>query len=205
MRDRDGLLNLAMANFGAKPLQSFDEESPGGRAARLVYGSIVDTCLGFYPWSFSRRTVALDQIDETPINGWSSVFLLPAGALSLPHSVLRDPRRPDEPLKEWTVEDGRLFANDVPLWAVCSFRSDPESWSPVFFTAVSYALSAALAVPISGNASGVVETMRGLAFGSPSENMRGGFMGQAIMADARNQPSRTLSLGASPLISARVR
>ncbi|SEK37337.1 hypothetical protein SAMN04515666_101352 [Bosea lupini] len=199
MRDKLGLVNAAMAAFGATPLQSLDAETPAGRAADLAYDATVDAMLGFYPWSFARMTVPLTQLADEPVNGWAHKYLLPSNRLSLPHRILANPRDPDRTLKAWAIEAGHLYADAEPLWGVFSFRVDPEDWSPVFYQAVIYALAAALVVPISGNATGAVETMRALAFGTPGENMRGGFMGQAMQADARNQPSRALGFDDNPL------
>jgi hypothetical protein len=73
-----------------------------------------------------------------------------------------------------------------------------------FRMGLAYALAAALVVPSSGNAEATRDIMRREAFGTPGENMRGGWMGQAIQENSRNQPSRRLAFGASPLVNARV-
>lgn len=203
MRDKYGLVNSAIGAFGGKPLQHLDAENPSGRAVQLNYDSIVDACLGFYPWSFAKMTKLLSRLDETPENGYAYAYQMPGHRLSLPVKVLRSPRRPDEPYKDWTVEGGTLYADAEPLWGVFTFRVDPADWPPVFATAVTYALASALVIPISGNATGVADAMRVLAFGTPAENMRGGWMGQAITADARNQPSRSVALSDNPLADAR--
>lgn len=203
MRDKLGLINSALAAFAATPLQAVSSDTPAGQAADLAYESTVDACLGCYPWSFAKKTVPLARLDETPVNGYPFVFQMPSERLSLPLKLLRDPRDPDTPYKSWTVEGGQVFADDEPLWGVFVFRVDPEDWPPVFVQAVIYALAAALVVPISGNPGDNAEAMRRLAFGTQAENMRGGWLGQAMQADARNQPSRVLGLNDNPLASLR--
>ncbi len=199
MRDKIGLINSSLAAFGATPLQSLGAESPAGRAADLSYQLIVDACLGAYPWSFGKMTVPLARLNEEPVNGYRYAFQMPSNRLSLPVKLLANPRRQNDPYKDWTVEGGTLFADLDVLWGVFSFRVDPEDWPPVFALAVTYALAAGLVVPISGNASGIADSMRALAFGTPTENMRGGWLGQAMQADARNQPSQVLGFSDNPL------
>lgn len=203
MRDKIGLINSAIAAFGGTPLQSLGAETPAGRAADLAYDATVDACLGFYPWSFGKMTKPLTRIDEEPVNGWAYQFQMPSNRLSLPQRLLQNPREPDRPLKEWAVEGGRVFTDVEHVWGVFSFRVPPEDWPPVFYQAVIFMLASVLVVPISGNASGVIEAMRVMAVGTANENMRGGWMGQAMQADARNQPSRTVSLADNPLANIR--
>lgn len=203
MRDKLGLINAALAAFGATPLQGLSAETPAARAAELGYDATVQAMLGVYPWSFAKMTQKLQRLDEQPDNGYEFAFQLPANRLSLPLKVLADPRR-DAPYKEWVIESGKLFADLEDLWGVFVMNVDPQDWPPVFAQAVIYALAASLVVPISGNSGGIADSMRALAFGSAAENQRGGWLGQAMQADARNQPSRTIGLDDNPLAMERM-
>ena len=185
------IANLALASFGALPIQSFDQSVPPGPAVALRYREVIDGLLCETPWSFTRQTVQLVAVaeaspDSDPFlaSGFQFAFALPPNLLGLPSGYLATPRRHGTPYKDVEVQNQTVYANRSPLWAVANLRVDPTYWPPYFTTAAVACLAAELIMPVSGN-SGLLEAKQQ----------------EAKLADSRNQGSKVLS--GNPLIDCR--
>lgn len=207
--DDIALANRALASFGAGAIQTFGDSVPPGPAVALVYESVILGLLSEYPWSFTKKTERLSRVvDETPdesgylMSGWRYAYGLPANLLANPDKYLRDPRRQDWPVNQFEVQDGRVYCNEQTLYAVVRYRPDASVWPPYFVTAAIACLAAELVMPTSGN-SGLLEAKQLEAWGTPQEFRRGGKLGIAKLADARNIGNSKLP--PDPLTTARLR
>lgn len=79
-------------------------------------------------------------------------------------------------------------------------RPDEDNWPAYFQGFVVYALASVFANPITQD-SGLAQEMRGIAFGSPADNGRGGMFGMAMATDSQLKPSSVIV--DSPIIEAR--
>lgn len=190
--DHRTIVNAALARIGASPLGSLTAETAKARQVSAVYYDTIDALLA-KDWSFNGKTYALDAVpadaahdyvaaDATYKTGWRYAFYLPGDRLSLPRRVLTDPRRPDDPLRDFLIEQDVLYADRTPLWAAVSVRADPAAWPAEFRLAAIVAAAAALCVPMSHDKD-LAEALRGEAFGSPQEGGAGGLFGRALTAD----------------------
>ena len=201
------ICNQALASFGARPIQTFDDTTPAGSTCRLKYQEVIDGLLSEHPWSFTRQIVQLQELAEDApdlsgflASGWRHAYALPPDLLAAPSAYLRDPSLADFPERRFQVMGQSVYLDVTPVWAVCRVRVDPAFWPPYFTSAAVACLSAELVMPISGNA-GFLAAKQQEAWGSPSEGRRGGKLGVARSADARDAGNRVLM--ANPLVDAR--
>ena len=194
------ICNRALARIGAAPIMSLDDDTDLSRQVEAVFDDVVESCFAAWRWRWAAMTHALQQIDGTPLNGWAYAYAVPAAALGEPLRVMADPRRTDAPLRAFQCEGRQVFADHQPLWGVFITRHAPDLWPPLFRAGVVTWLAAHLAVPVTHD-SGLAETLRQEAVGSPAEGMRGGLIGRAIALDAA--AATTAPLGADdPLTGA---
>lgn len=132
LTDDDRLvINNALARIGAGEVISLDDDSDLAHQALAIYSDRIDALLGLYDWSFAGKTYKLDAIakiaendyiaaDKTFMTGWREAYALPGTRLGPPRRVLTNPRRPDDPLRDFFVQEGRIYADRSPLWAEVS-------------------------------------------------------------------------------------
>lgn len=198
------IVNAACAMLAVEPLQSLDDELPGGKAVQLLYRPVVDFCMTLAPWSFARRTRQCSRIaSETSALGFAFVHQLPSDRIGLPDRLIVEyGDRTGRTLQAFDYDDnGRVHSDAEIVWAQYTARVAPNLWHPAFVTAVIHAVAAAFAEPLTGN-SGLQEALHAKAFGTPSESWRGGVMRAALQADSRATPARTLPAWSNPLRNA---
>lgn len=187
---REDIINQALVVLGEAPLQSFDEETPISQSVSLLYGLTLNS-LFQAEWHFSRVNLQLSQVSETPLNGFKYAYELPNDMIAgTAHKALQNLSSPHNLLRDYTISGNRLYASYGPVYLQYNALKEPEQWPPLFYQLVVYALAAALAVPITGSTS-LSEHFRGLAFGTPSQNGRGGLFAQAMDADCRQADTPT--------------
>lgn len=185
------IVNAACALFGEDPPGSFDDDVTGAGPVSLLYEQLVDFNLGIYLFSFSKQLFALSVNDAVaaPKSGFKFVFDLPPQALELPIYVTDNVKSPDARFGRYVLLDGQVHADANPLFAMCRYRPEPVKWSPTFRAATITALASKLCLAMAHdrNLSGELHAE---AYGSPSDNYRGGQLGAAIRADAYSTPPR---------------
>jgi hypothetical protein len=193
------IANRACAMIGQDPLQSLDDEVPGGQKASLIYDSLLDFCLALVPWSFSRDTVELNRLPDAPLlegqpqpfeNGYRYCFVIPRGYKIKPNRLLRS-KDPEDVLQRFEFEGDKLYCDDTRAFAQILIEQHPERWAGDFRHAFAVALAGYFAMAMADDKT-VSEGKKAEAFGTSSQNYRGGLMGAAIQNDARVTPVRTL-------------
>ncbi|KIZ47393.1 MULTISPECIES: hypothetical protein [Rhodopseudomonas] len=206
------IMNNALARIGGGALMDEDEDTDLAAQVKAVYYDRVDAIFGLHHWSFSSKTFKLDALaaisengyDATAskfITGWKYAFQMPGTRLSEPRKVMTDPRRPDDPFRDFFVEAGVLYADRAPIWASFTVRSDPAIWPPLFRLAVTTAIAADLCVPVTHDKT-LAQALQADAEGMPSEGGRGGLLGRAMGKDLAGAPVSS-PLSVDPLTSAR--
>lgn len=208
------IINRGLTRIGSARISSLTEDTSLCQQARGVYYDRVDAILGMHDWSFAGKTFRLSQLAEVSDygfdlasnkfnNGWRYAFDLPGERIgSTPRRVLVDPRRPDDPFRDYAIEEGRLFADRTPLWALVTVRATPASWSAPMRLAVIVAVAADLAVPITHDTKLAAE-LKMEAEGAPEMQGRGGLIGNAIAKDMAGNPNKA-RLWRDPLTEARL-
>jgi len=201
------IANMALAKFGAIPIQSFDEASPAGSAVSLLYSEVVRGIFAEYPWNFAKLTVPLQLGAATPLSdgmlpaGWQFAYQLPPNLIGMPSRIIANNRYPDGPELRFEIQGDVVYSNQPALWAIGVYYVDEASWPAHFVSAVVACLAAELCMAISGAANNVLPGLELKAWGRPEDGRMGGKLGQAKLIDSRAQPSRVL--GRNPLIDVR--
>jgi hypothetical protein len=154
-----------------------------------------------HEWSFAGKTYKLDALSPIAANdydtaaqkfnnGWRFAFSLPGDRLGAPRKLLSDPRNPKDPLRDFLVESGVLYADVDQVWAVVTVMPDPDLWDPQFALGMETIAAADLCVPVTHDAK-LASDQRTVAEGSPQEQGRGGLIGRAIASDAAKARTAT--------------
>lgn len=193
------IANRALAKFGAGAITTMADVTPPGPAVRLQYETTIGELLSGYDWTFCKDTVQLSPISEPAgadgmlASGWRHVHASPSNLLKLPSKYLADPRFENAPVTAFQVQAGRVYSNEPALWAVAQFRAEETVWPPYFVAAAVACLAADLVMAVSGN-SGLFDTLNAIAWGTPSEQRRGGMVAKAQNIDAQNAGGKRLAL-----------
>jgi len=194
------IANRACAMIGVNPLQSLDDETPGGQSAALIIDSLLDFCLALHPWTFTRQTVELNRVtDAAPKNGFAYEYVIPKGFRIKPNRMLRSKDNEDV-LTRFEFEGDRLHCDEQQVFAQLLIEQHPERWAGDFRHAFTVALAGEFAMSMADDKA-VEASKKSEALGPPSAYGRGGLMGVAIQNDARNAPTRKLPQN-NPLIDA---
>lgn len=208
------IMNAALARIGGGSIMDENEDSDLAAQVRAVYYDRVDAIFGMHPWKFAGKTYKLDAIaptaengydatDKKFITGWKYAFALPGARLGEPRRIMADPRRPDDPFREFYIEAGIVYADRAPIWGAFTVRADPSVWvsNPLFKLAVTTGVAADLCVPVTHD-KGLAEAIQQDFEGMPSEGGRGGLLGRAMGKDLAGAPVSS-PLRSDPLTSAR--
>lgn len=195
------MVNRAFARLNIDPLEGLDD-SFGASSAALTYDSIVEFCLGIYPFSWGKEMRVLSPLDPaTSLFGYAHVFDVPGDSLGPPVRITDDARDPDRIFNRYTLSGNQVHADPATLFAEVKFKPPVMRWPATFREAVILGLAAEFALGQVDDAN-LRERLRADAFGSPSAFPRGGVMGTAIAEDARATPPRRAPLGNNPLTNA---
>jgi hypothetical protein len=202
------IANRACALIGQEPLQSLDEDTQGGQRAALIYDSLLDFCMALVPWTFRRETVELNRLPDAPLidgqvqnfqNGYRYCYAIPSGYKIKPNRMLRS-KEPDDVMTRFEFEGDKLFCDETKAFAQILIEQHPERWAGDFRHAFTVALAGEFAMAMADDKT-VSSAKKDEAFGTSSQNFRGGLMGAAIQNDARTSPVRKLPLS-NPLLDA---
>lgn len=200
--DKQALVNEALSvELGVGPIFSTDDGSDLAEQVEQAWNVTVDRVFGLHDWHFALKTVKLNRLADTPVNGWKYAFELPGGRIGPPLKILDDPKR-RRPLRDFDLEEGLLFADGANAWARCKFLVDPDTWDPAFRTAFVKALGANLAVPVWADNELKSELMQE-CFGTPSQGLSGGLFGRLMAQDKAAAPIGEPLLDDDPLTNVR--
>ena len=185
--DKPTIVNMALVDLGHPPAYSTDDETTLGGTVDRAWQLCVDHCAGLHDWTDFRRTTRLAPHSATPENGWTYGFDLPGDRLGPPLKVLRSAGACEDPLRDYALEGGSLYANEPAVWARCKVYRDPKYWDGAWRAAFVKALASYLAVPLQQDFEARAEYWR-VAFGSPSERGVGGMFGRLIAQDRAASP-----------------
>lgn len=165
--------NLALGNLLQSSISELSDSSRQAQICNLWYDLTRDQVLSDFDWNFNRKIRALSLIDEEVFN-WSYVYQYPADCLRIsliipnvevysqsdssvtPRSrfeKLPDIDKIQVPYEVMVGEDdGKIIVANYDDLRI-KYRAkveNPAKFTPLFITALSYLLSANMAVPIVG-------------------------------------------------------
>ena len=153
------ICNLALSNIGGASISALTEASVEARACNQFYEHVRDTMLQAYPWRFAGKTQSLGEVANDKPGTWDYCYSRPndclkirelassleitGEAIDLRESLTTQFGYPYE------VEGGRIFCNLSPAYLRYTVQvSDPNTFPPLFVEALSWSLSARLAMPV---------------------------------------------------------
>ncbi len=181
----------ALIMLGASPLSSFSDGTDEAQVADRLYDDVRDTLLMQYPYSWSVKKVKLAQLADTPINEWKYKYALPGDILGNPKAVFNVSAVGGRPLRDFEIYSGGLYTNYEEVWIDYQFRPEEAQFPEYFVRLLKTALAAEFAEPITDQMT-KAEYYHVRAYGSPSDNMRGGLMRVAMNIDGADRPAQTI-------------
>lgn len=182
----------ALVMLGASVISSFDEGSPAATACARLYPDLRDTLLSRYPWSWSLRKIQISRLASPPLNEWKYAYQLPGSMLTGVLAVFDSGSDSARPINHgWEIYESRLFTNLETVYIDYQETVAEFAMPPYFVRLLRIAMSAELAIVITDQVQ-KMEYLRGIAFGSPGENGRGGLFREAANIDSRGQLTKSI-------------
>jgi hypothetical protein len=144
---QSGIVNAALAELGSTSrISSIDDAHGVAPDAKAVWDQVTDELLAEHPWNWAIARAVLNP-GATPEHGYAYGYALPADCLRwLPWNA------EDEEWFDAVEEGGRLltdFAGPVKVRYISGeLGRRMARWSPSFVRAMTFAIAAALAEPV---------------------------------------------------------
>jgi hypothetical protein len=181
----------ALIMLGASPLSSFSDGTDEAQVADRLYDDVRDTLIMQYPYSWTVKKVKLARLADAPINEWKYKYALPGDILGNPKAVFITSSAGGRPARDFEIYSGGLYTNYEEVWVDYQFLPEAATFPPYFVRLLKTALAAEFAEPITDQIT-KADYFYNRAFGSPSENMRGGLVRVAINIDGADRPPQTI-------------
>ncbi len=198
------IVNAAFNRIGEDPIETFEEDGGGEQDASLIYEEVVGFNLGLQPsgFTFAREVRQLSKLaNQTPLTGFANVFDIPGPYSGLPVYLSDDITDPGRRFTGFILTGGRVHSDADPLFAMVKFVPDPHRWTDTFRSATITAIASRLAFAVASDRNTQAE-LRQEAYGTQSENFRGGMMRAALAEDAFANPPRRADVDNNPLTRA---
>jgi hypothetical protein len=182
----------ALVMLGASVISSFDEGSPAATASARLYPDLRDTLLSRYAWSWSLKKVQISRLVTAPLNEWKYAYQLPGTMLTGVLAVFDSNSNAARPINYgWEIYGSQLFTNMEKVYIDYQESVQEAVMPPYFVRLLRVAVAAELALVITDQVQ-KMEYLRGIAFGSPGENGRGGLFREATNIDSRGQLTKSI-------------
>lgn len=180
------ICNFALSNIGGANISALTEASTEARACNQFYEHVRDLLLQAYPWRFAGKTQSLGQVTNDKAGSWEYAYNRPndclkiieiKSALEITGKIMGADITSGLTAfgYPYEVENGKIYCDLSPAYLRYTVRlTDPTKFPPLFVEALSWSLSARLAMPITRDISKRNEALQ-------VANMA---IGQAQMADA---------------------
>ena len=177
----------ALIMLGASPLSSFTEGTDAAQICDRLYDDIRDSTLGMHPWTFSFKKVQLARTTTAPVNEFKYEYQLPGDRINNVRAVFDNGTTSARPIQYgWEIMGDKLLSSEEKIYVDYQY-STPEGEMPTYFIQLlKYMMAWNIAETVTDQIT-KAEYFRGLATGTPSENMRGGFFRVAASIDSQNR------------------
>jgi len=182
----------ALILLGASPLSSFTEGTDAAQACDRLYPDLKNTLLSTYVWSWTLTKIQLARLSATPINEWKYAYQMPGDHLTGALAVFETDGTDQRSVRYgWEIYGDELVTNMETVF-IDYQQTITEAKMPNYFVRLlRTALAAELAIVITDQAT-KADYFRALAYGSPTENGRGGLIREAMNIDARGQSTQII-------------
>jgi len=181
----------AMIMLGASVISSFSEGTDEAQVADRLYDDIRDTLIMQYSYSWSVKKVKLARLVDTPINEWKYRYTLPGDILGNPKALFTTGSVGAVPVRDFEIYGADVNTNYESVWIDYQYRPEPAFFPPYFVNLLKHALAAAFAEPITDQIQ-KADYYHRLAYGAPTDNMRGGLVRVAMNIDSVDRPPQNI-------------
>ncbi len=185
------ICNKAMIRLGVSQFSSFDDGSDPGAVCGETYPELLDAILGMTDWRFATGKRQLARLTATPVSQYKYAFSLPSDLIAGPHKVFSSSDVSAPAFKEYEIFEKNLYANVESIFVNYRFRPDESKFRPWFTELVILALAAATAPTLTDKEKLAIEYNE-RAWGTPSDNMRGGWY--AVASQLNEEESEEIAL-----------
>tara|TARA_R110002012_G_scaffold58141_1_gene150867 strand:- start:4947 stop:5564 length:618 start_codon:yes stop_codon:yes gene_type:complete len=181
------ICSQALLLLGANQITSFTDGSAPSSICSVIYPRIKSQTLGMYHWSFTLSKVALAKLVGSPTNVYANKFQLPSDMfLGVPRVVYASTSLTAPNVTDYQIQGDQLLTNEKTI-VVDYQKLIAESLMPSYFVQLLiYQMAWHLAEPVTDQIT-KADYWRGVALGTASENLRGGYFRQAINIDGAGQ------------------
>lgn len=180
----------ALILLGAAPISSFTEGSDAAQACDRLYPDIRDALISAYVWSWSLKKIQLSRLSTAPTNEWQYAYQLPGDMLSGALAVFETNSTTERSRRYgWEIYGDQLYTNMRTVYIDYQSTVSESKMPPYFVQLLKFALASELAIVITDQAT-KAEFFQVKAYGSTTENGRGGEMRKAMNIDARGQSTQ---------------
>lgn len=195
------ICSSALVLLGQPAIASFTEDSDAARTCAQLYPTQKAALLAAYPWAFSKKKVQLARLVTAPISGWLYQYTMPTDRVGEAFAVFASSGTGAVPVLDWDIQGGNLLSNQLEVWLDYQYNV-PEDLMPAHFVQLLvFVLASIFAEPVT-EVSSKGEYWHVIAYGSPSENMRGGYFRTTTNIDGRGRPNQAIDT--SELIAVRM-
>lgn len=184
------ICNKALLKLGESTISSFDDGTEVASTCGTIYPDYVKSLISAYNWSFARQKVQLAKLTTAPVLDYDYAYQLPSDMLRL-IAVFDDNQSPANNVLDYRVHQDELHTQEDGVWIEYIKDVGEEEWPSHFVEFVATALAAELAMPIT-NQLNLQQLYYQQAFGSPSENRRGGKFNESAGIDSMQEPPRRI-------------
>lgn len=148
------IVNSALDNLGEANISSLSEASKQALVATQHYPRARDSLLSSYPWRFAFKRAALATTVASNRTEWQYVYVMPNDCLKIRLLVPAYYGGPTSTYQEpYVATDLQIFANITPAYIEYTRRvTDASIFPPLFEDALSWSLSARMAMPLTRKA-----------------------------------------------------
>jgi hypothetical protein len=153
MPSQTEIANMALARFGAKRINDFDDASDTDLSAiysRLFFVQTAKALMRSHLWRFARHRIQLSQDTETPDFQWTYAYHLPNDFLR--HILVYDGSDIPEgrTYVSYELEGQRLLIDESEVYLkYIRWVVSPASWDPMFIELMILTLAQKLCIPLS--------------------------------------------------------
>lgn len=180
------ICSRALMLLGAGAISSFEDATDRAKIVKVAYPGLRDDLISKHPWRWRMRKKELTRDAVAPIGEWKYSYIIPGEAMAgAPHALFYGPTgRLGQ--ADYEIFERRVLTNHERVLIDIVVDGSEGTWPPYFQQLVVYALCAEIAFPITDQ-SGLAEYWYTRAFGTPSEEGRGGAYATATTIDAQGQ------------------
>ena len=188
------LCNSALTLLGQSAIASFTDDSDAARTCAQLYDNLKWSLLAQFDGSFSKKKVALSRLVSAPLTRWRYQYTMPTDRVSDVYAAFPSDAVGVNPTTDFDVQNGKLLTNFSSMWLDYHYNVLESTLPPYFSQLLIYVLAANFAMPITEQAS-LAEHWHGVAYGMPSENLRGGYFRVAKSIDSSGRPPQIVDSG----------